>query len=166
MNLTVDVSQALQALQSIKPTPELMADIGASVAEPVVRYQKAHAPRDTGNTADSVTYEITNVSFTHISVDVGPTTPYAVYLEYGTGIYAENGQGRQTPWKYQNRLGEWVTTEGMRAHPFIRPSVEDAGVLSEAQRQLDQTVYEFVQANWNKRSWKSKLTGLFKFGKK
>jgi HK97 gp10 family phage protein len=165
MKLTVDTSQAMQALQGIKPTAQFMAEIGANVAQPVIRYQKEHAPQDTGRTAESVTYEITNVSFTEITVDVGPTTPYAVYLEYGTGIYATSGQGRQSPWKYKNRLGQWVTTEGMRPQPFIAPSVEDRSVLSEVQRELDSTVSEFVLANWNKRSWKSKLSGLFKFGK-
>jgi HK97 gp10 family phage protein len=161
MNIKVDTSQALEALNSIKPTVELMRNIGAAVAEPIMDYQRTHAPRDTGHTAESVTYDITDVSMISVSVDVGPTTPYAVYLEYGTGIYAESGGGRKSPWKYQNRFGEWVTTEGMRAQPFIRPSMTDPEVRRRSNDELMKTVNSFVQANWHKRSWTVKLRGLF-----
>lgn len=50
---------------------------------------------------------------------------YAEFLEYGTGIYNETGDGRKTPWRYQDRHGEWHTTSGMQSDPFIRPSVAE-----------------------------------------
>lgn len=48
-----------------------------------------------------------------------PTVHYAPYLEYGTGIYAVNGQGRKEPWKYQTPDGRWVTTKGMEPRLFM-----------------------------------------------
>lgn len=162
MNFRIDTTQAMDALQSIKPTMSLMQDIAYNSAQPIIKYQKSHAPKDTGRTADSVTYDIVDLSFASVSIDVGPTTPYAVYLEYGTGEFAEGGGGRSTTWKYKNRFGEWVSTKGMHAQPFVRPSAEDPSVGSEMQRELFQTVNDFVQANWHKRSWKSKLSGIFK----
>ena len=49
---------------------------------------------------------------------------YSVYVEYGTGIYAEGGGGRQTPWSYINVYGEWVTTQGQRPQPHFRPAIQ------------------------------------------
>jgi len=50
---------------------------------------------------------------------------YGAYHEYGTGIYAEGGKGRKTPWVYFNeRAGHYVTTKGMPAKPFARPAVD------------------------------------------
>lgn len=62
---------------------------------------------------------------TYISIDAKNNgTWYAEFIEFGTGIHNENG-GRQTPWKYKDRNGEWHTTQGMEADPFIRPSVAE-----------------------------------------
>jgi len=58
---------------------------------------------------------------------------YAIYHEFGTGIYAESGDGRQTPWVYfYQKLGHFVTTVGMRARPFFRPVIQDDAVAKEA----------------------------------
>ena len=61
---------------------------------------------------------------------------YAIYQEYGTGIYAENGQGRQTPWLWQVKSQKWadifgievgqsVLWHGNKPHPFIRPAWDE-----------------------------------------
>ena len=51
------------------------------------------------------------------------TANYAVYNELGTGIYAENGQGRQGGWYYFD--GEKVRfTVGMPPKYFVRDSYE------------------------------------------
>ena len=47
---------------------------------------------------------------------------YAEFIEFGTGIYNEHGDGRQTPWRYQKRDGQWITTRGSHPYPFIRPA--------------------------------------------
>jgi len=49
---------------------------------------------------------------------------YAPYVEYGTGIYAMYGNGRKTPWSYQDLEGEWHTTEGMEPMPYLHPALE------------------------------------------
>jgi HK97 gp10 family phage protein len=64
------------------------------------------------------------------TISIDATNPqngawYAEFLEYGTGIYNETGDGRKTPWRYQDRNGEWHTTRGMQPDPFIRPSVAE-----------------------------------------
>ena len=49
---------------------------------------------------------------------------YATYLEYGTGIYAESGGGRKTPWTYRTPDGKFFRTVGMEHSPFMRPAID------------------------------------------
>ena len=45
-------------------------------------------------------------------------------VEYGTGLFAEAGNGRQTPWSYQDADGQWHTTIGQQPQPFLRPALD------------------------------------------
>lgn len=47
---------------------------------------------------------------------IGSPLENAIWEEFGTGEHAkETGhQGRETPWRYQNRKGEWRTTTGKK----------------------------------------------------
>lgn len=56
---------------------------------------------------------------------VGTNLEYAPYVEFGTGLFAANGDGRKTPWSYQTADGEWHYTRGMAPHPFLGPSLEE-----------------------------------------
>ena len=64
---------------------------------------------------------------------VGPTEPYGLYVEYGTGIFNTQGGGRMTPWTYRAGDGSWVTTRGNRPQPYLRPafSAKQAEALQE-----------------------------------
>jgi HK97 gp10 family phage protein len=51
---------------------------------------------------------------------------YAMYVEFGTGIHAAGGKGRQTPWVYfDEKLKRYVFTRGMKPQPFLVPSWEE-----------------------------------------
>lgn len=83
---------------------------------------KALAPADDGNLRDSIELEVRNGGLTAI---VRVTASYAVYVEFGTGIYAVEGDGRKTPWTYySNKLGRFVTTKGMKPQPFWFPAID------------------------------------------
>lgn len=56
---------------------------------------------------------------------IGTTMDYAPYVEYGTGKYAEAGDGRKTPWVYHTADGEFHFTEGQRPQPYLRPALQD-----------------------------------------
>ena len=51
---------------------------------------------------------------------------YSIFVERGTGIYAEGGGGRKTPWVYRAANGQYYTTEGMRPQPFLNPALDMA----------------------------------------
>lgn len=66
-------------------------------------------------------------SISHLVMDkdvyVGTNQSYATFNEVGTGIYAEGGGGRQTPWAYQDGAGNWHMTRGMKAIHFLKDAV-------------------------------------------
>lgn len=53
---------------------------------------------------------------------VGSPLEHALYVEFGTGEFAENGAGRKGGWSYQDPSGEWFFTWGQDPQPFIRPA--------------------------------------------
>ena len=53
---------------------------------------------------------------------VGTNVEYAVYVEFGTGEFAENGRGRKGGWVYQDPSGEWFFTYGQEPQPYLRPA--------------------------------------------
>lgn len=53
----------------------------------------------------------------------GTNKEYGPYVCFGTGIHAEGGKGRKTPWVYKTRRG-WFFTHGNVPQPFMRPAYE------------------------------------------
>ena len=68
-------------------------------------------------------------SLNHMVVDktcyVGTNQEYAIYNEYGTGLYAEGGNGRKTPWRYKDANGNWHRTKGMSPLHFLKNAVQN-----------------------------------------
>lgn len=75
-----------------------------------------------GALKQSLTYA---VDLAKKTVTIGSNLFYSVYVELGTGIHAEKGDGRKTPWVWKDFNGKWHFTRGMKARPFLRPAVED-----------------------------------------
>ena len=74
---------------------------------------------DTGRLKGSYGFKI---DMKHLTVYNGTNVDYAGYQEFGTGIFADGGMGRQTPWAFQLPNGNWVTTRGHIARPHLRPA--------------------------------------------
>lgn len=88
-------------------------------------YAKDLCPTDTGQLQNSISHIVDDAeNAVYIGVPGGPTS-YGVYVELGTGIYAEGGGGRPTPWVYQDAKGNWHWTRGNPAQPFLKPAVAD-----------------------------------------
>lgn len=85
-------------------------------------YAKKLRPVDTGNLRNSITHMIDEREPAAI---IGTNNEYAAYVELGTGIYAEGGGGRPTPWVYQDAKGNWHYTRGNKAQPFLKPAVAE-----------------------------------------
>ena len=85
---------------------------------------KDKAPKDTGALRRSIT---SKVEVTGNSIDGIVFTPleYAQYVEYGAGIYSDNGNGRKTPWVYMDDKGNYHYTRGQHPQPYMRPALEE-----------------------------------------
>lgn len=59
------------------------------------------------------------------TVTIGSNLLYSIWVELGTGIFAEKGNGRKTPWVWMDFNGKFHATRGMKARPFLRPAVEN-----------------------------------------
>jgi hypothetical protein len=46
-------------------------------------------------------------------------------VEFGTGLFAEEGGRQDVPWCYQDDEGEWHSTSGMKPNPFMRPALNE-----------------------------------------
>lgn len=83
------------------------------------------APVDKGNLRNSV-QSMSFVEDGKATSETGPTAEYAPYVEYGTGVYAADGNGRKTPWVYKDDEGKVHFTHGMKAQPFAEPGFQAA----------------------------------------
>ena len=85
-------------------------------------YAKDLAQVYTGRGRNSISHKVDE---SEPAAYIGTNLDYMIYQELGTGIYAENGGGRPTPWVYQDANGNWHWTQGNPAQPFLKPAVAD-----------------------------------------
>lgn len=91
----------------------------------VERTAKEKAPKDTGALRRSITSNVSEEA-DYIVGTIYTPLEYAPYVEYGTGLFAENGNGRSdVPWSYQDDEGNWHSTSGQHPHPYMRPALTD-----------------------------------------
>lgn len=82
---------------------------------------KEKVPVNTGNLRNSITYEVEGNEGT-----VGTNVEYAPYVEFGTGLFSSQGDGRtDVPWRYQTADGEWHSTLGQNPQPYLQPALQE-----------------------------------------
>lgn len=91
---------------------------------------KRNTPVDTGQLKGSWDYKVDEHKGEAV---IGSPLENAIWNEFGTGQYALHGDGRKTPWKYQDVKGEWHRTTGKRpqrsfhhAFEFLKPKLQTA----------------------------------------
>lgn len=97
-----------------------MEELSAFIVQEIQANLLKQGAKDTGELIDS--YRAVQ---TEDGVEIGSDLDYSAYVEFGTGIYAEDGKGVSTPWAYKAADGTWHTTKGMRPRPHIRPAFEN-----------------------------------------
>lgn len=114
----------LKSLESLKDADKLTAAMKQACAM-VERSAKENAPKGTGELRRSITSEVVS-NDGEIQGVVFTPLEYAPYIEYGTGLFAEGGNGRKdVPWNYKDDEGEWHSTSGMKPRPYMRPALEE-----------------------------------------
>ena len=78
---------------------------------------------DTGKTRDSWNHKVDEHKF---EAYVGSNYQNAIWEEFGTGIYAQNGNGRKdVPWVYQDEQGKWHRTKGKKPSRALHNAFND-----------------------------------------
>lgn len=90
----------------------------------VEREAKKKAPKGTGELRRSITSRIERDGDDLRGVVFTPLE-YAPYVEYGTGLFAEEQGRSDVPWSYQDDEGNWHTTSGMHPQPYMRPALDE-----------------------------------------
>ena len=117
------MSEVIENLEAAieKQIPEALYKAMEKACLIVVADAKRNCPVDDGQLRQSIDYQIEQEKQETIGY-VGSNVEYAPYVEKGTGIYAADG--RKTPWKYQDAKGDWHTTAGQKAQPFLQPAID------------------------------------------
>lgn len=86
---------------------------------------KKKAPKDNGELRRSIESKVEFRGDDIVGVVFTPLE-YAPYVEFGTGLLAEDNNGRKdVPWCYQDDKGEWHTTRGQPPQPYLRPALHE-----------------------------------------
>jgi HK97 gp10 family phage protein len=117
-----DLAARLDALGPA--APQLMEKALHAGALKIQNAAKEKSPKRTRTLSRSIVIEVATGSDGKVIATIGPTVEYGKWLEYGTGIFAEGGNGRKTPWVFVSG-GKFYTTKGMKARPYMRPAFDE-----------------------------------------
>ena len=113
----------IESLEDLIDMQKLEQTMGKACAI-VERSAKQKAPKDTGALRRSITSKIEVVDDSIVGIVFTPLE-YAPYVEYGTGLFAEEGGRIDVPWNYQDDKGEWHSTSGQKPQPYMRPALNE-----------------------------------------
>lgn len=94
---------------------------------------KEKCPVDLGILRSSISSD-SEITAGEIVGYIGCTESYAPYVHQGTGIYAKDGNGRKTPWRYVAEDGKYKgghITRGQRPQPFLENARDESKDLVE-----------------------------------
>jgi HK97 gp10 family phage protein len=119
------LDNVLEALSAIGDT-EKLANAMKKACLLVERSAKQKVPKGTtGELGRSITSEV-EVNGDEVKGIVYTPLEYAPYIEYGTGLFAEAGNGRKdVPWCYKDDEGNWHSTSGQPPRPYMRPALNE-----------------------------------------
>lgn len=117
------VERILERLAETADPAEVRQALGRACAL-VERAAKEKAPKGTGELRRSIASKIEEDGDDLVGVVYTPLE-YAPYVEFGTGLFAENGGRMDVPWNYKDDEGNWHSTSGMKPMPYLRPALNE-----------------------------------------
>lgn len=117
------INELLDSLEELASLDGVEAALTKACAL-VERSAKQKAPKGNGELRRSITSKVEKNN-SDISGVVYTPLEYAPYVEFGTGLFAENGGRQDVPWNYQDDEGNWHSTSGMKPQPYMRPALNE-----------------------------------------
>ena len=108
---------------------DFLEEVGGEIEAQTKRNTKV----DTGKTKNSWEHK---VDADKMEVQIGSRYQNALWEEFGTGIYALNGDGRKTKWVYRTEDGKYHTTVGKKPRRVLHRAYESKKnlIIREARR--------------------------------
>ncbi len=108
--------------ERIKKINETVAKALIAVGTEIQNEAQVQCPVDNGKLRQDINYD---VDTKNNKVLVGNNLEYAIYVNKGTGIYAEDGNGRKDEWVYQNKAKKkWYKTKGQKPQPYLKNALK------------------------------------------
>ncbi len=76
-------------------------------------------PVDSGALKESIGYKVNK---SELVAYVGTNAEYAIWVEFGTGEFAKDGNGRKGGWVYRTPDGKTHFTYGSKPKPYLKPA--------------------------------------------
>lgn len=114
VNITDNSDQILKELG--EKAPAILEAIGLTAEA----YAKMLTPVDTGRLRNSITHAVKGND-----VYIGTNVEYGIWHELGTGVYASDGQGRKSPWAFQDSKGVWHYTRGVKPKHMLKKAASE-----------------------------------------
>lgn len=111
--------ELIKKLESMVDSRNIEKALGKACAL-VERSAKEKAPKGTGELRRSIASKVENQE----GIVYSPLE-YAPYVEYGTGLFAEDGGRTDVPWCYKDDEGNWHTTSGQKPQPYLHPALHE-----------------------------------------
>lgn len=117
------IGSVIERLDGLVDEEQLKMALGRACAL-VERSAKQKAPKGAGELRRSITSKVETDLDGAAGIVYTPLF-YAPYVEFGTGLFAEEGGRTDVPWNYQDDEGNWHTTSGMSPQPYMRPALNE-----------------------------------------
>lgn len=131
-NIHVDgLDRLIKKLESVRADSNAVVERGLLKAAHRVRVRAVLLcpvrPKNGGGLRDSI--QVTKKAA--LTVAVGTNKEYAPYVEYGTGTLGDPSVPHtdKKSWCYKGEDGEWYTSHGQEAQPFLRPAVHTEEII-------------------------------------
>lgn len=114
-----NLDEVLDRIENLMDVEKIDAALGKAAARVAADAIKK-APKGDGDLRRSIATKVEDykgIVYTPLE--------YAPYVEYGTGLFAEEAGRKDVPWCYQDEEGEWHSTSGMPPQPYMRPALEE-----------------------------------------
>lgn len=133
------IDSLIKKLDNMFDSQQMIENMGKACGL-VERAAKQKAPKDNGELRRSITSKVEQDG-NDVKGIVFTPLEYAPYVEFGTGLFAEEGGRTDVPWCYQDDKGEWHSTSGMHPQPYMRPA------LNENREQIKRILKEGILKN-------------------
>ena len=139
-DITIEgIDSLIEKLDNMFDSQQMIENMGKACGL-VERAAKQKAPKDNGELRRSITSKVEQDG-NNVKGIVFTPLEYAPYVEFGTGLFAEEGGRTNVPWCYQDDKGEWHSTSGMHPQPYMRPA------LNENREQIKRILKEGILKN-------------------